>query len=124
MEPARFQSSPFRRFDHEPAGLERLALGTLDLLEQRLTVARPARGHERLDVLVVRKLDEEIEIVNRRPADADVHSGTGAGRRVQATSPEPRATPPRMSPSPTSFWGVRDSSRRVAPYTRANGGSR
>ena len=113
-----------RRFDHEPAGLERLALGTLDLLQQRLTVARPAPDMNGSMSSWFASSSEEIEIVNRRPADANVHSGTGAGRRVQATSPEPRATPPRMSPSPTSFWGVRDSSRRVAPYTRANGGSR
>ena len=42
MEPARFQS-PLRRFDHEPAGLERLALGTLDLLQQRRGRAAGAR---------------------------------------------------------------------------------
>src|SRR4051812_12336131 len=113
-----------RRLDHEPAALKRLPLGALDLREQGLAVARAPDRHERLDVLVIRELEQEADVFLGRAADANVHSATGAGRRAHATRPEPRATPARMRTSPISFCGLSDSSRRVDPYRSANGGSR
>src|SRR5262249_34123045 len=103
--------------DDEAAGLQRLLLRTLDLLEDRLAVAGTTGGHERLHVLVVRELEQEVGVLRRRPADPDVHSGTGAGRRrrVHATRPDPRATPPRFRSSPITFCTLRVSSSSVAP---------
>ena len=93
--------------DHEHAEHVRLLLGALDVGEDALAVARPRGGEERLHVLVLGEGDEEVEIVRPRAADGDAHSTSSAvfGRRHATTSPDPSATPRRISAEPDHHAG-------------------
>ena len=64
--------------DHEAAEVLRLALRARDLLEQLLARGRTAGGQVRVDVLVRRQLDEEVDVGRRRPTDRDTHGRAGS----------------------------------------------
>src|SRR5256714_398353 len=97
--------------DHEATECVWLPLRTLDLLQQRRPVARPRRGKVRLDVLVRRQLDEEVDVGRLRAAQPEpvaLDDAHGAGVAA-AGSRDPNATPPRISTMPISSSTVSDS---------------
>src|SRR5919202_5404943 len=96
--------------DDEATELARVRGGPVDLRRDRLGVPRRDRAEERLDVLVRRERDEERDVVCARPPDPNgAHgvglAGSGSRRRIR-TSPEPRATPPRINASPRTALAV------------------
>src|SRR5207248_1884545 len=109
--------------DHEAAEVLRLGKRALDLRGDRLVVARAASGEERLDVVVVRELDEEVDVLGPRPPDAQAHRpGSTAARGAGRRSPEPTATPSRISARPPASAAVTGSPRKSAPERSAVGG--
>ena len=110
--------------DHEHAEHVGLLAGALDVGEDALAIGRPRRGEKRLHVLVLGEGDEEVEIVRPRTPDDDAHkiSSTVFGRRHATTSPDPSATPRRISASPMTMPVVIGSSRNSAPYAIAKAG--
>ena len=113
--------------DHEQAVDVRLGLVPLDVGRQRVTVVRPARGEKRLHILVRDEVDEEVEVVGPSAADRDHYAGSSLGaarRRTVNRSPEPRAIPTRISPSPSNIGFVIGSERKSAPYAIAKPGIR
>ena len=102
--------------DHEEAVFLRLALRALDQPQHAVAVALAARRQERLDLVVVEELDEEVDVVGRRPPNQGADSTAAAVcRRSGRQTPEPSATPPRISASPASIVARSGSSRIVAP---------
>ncbi len=103
--------------DHEASIVVRLARRLLDRGRDRLPIPRPPAGEVRLDLLVVRELDEEVDVLGPGAADADAHrpGSTAAARAFDRTNPEPSATPSRISPSPPASAAVIGSPRKTAP---------
>src|SRR5205085_11787263 len=100
----------------------RLGRRALDFLQQLLGRPRPPGAQERLDVVVVRELDEEVEVARLGSPD---RRRAGHGRRLaRRTAPVPSATPPSTSASPATAAPVTGSPRNKAPYPRASAGTR
>src|SRR5205085_5636212 len=98
--------------DDEPPEGERLPLRALDLGQELLRLPRPARAQERLDVVVVGELDDEVEVARLGSADRRPHRSRLVRRRM---APVPSATPPRTSPRPATAAAVSGSPRKRAP---------
>ena len=99
--------------DDEAAEVLRLALGALDLLEQLLARRGASRREERVDVVVARQRDEELDVVGSSAADRHAHGragSTASGDAFGRSSPEPSATPARISTRPTTIHAVISSS--------------
>ena len=119
LEPKAHHAGPLAfELDDEAAVTVRLRRRVLDLLEDLFRRRRAAGSQVRIDVVVGRQLDEEVDVVGPRPPDRDVHGRAGstasavrAGRR----RPEPSATPLRISSSPAIIQPVTSSSSRNAP---------
>ena len=89
-----------------------------DVGRDRVAVVRPPGGEEGLHLLVRDERDEEVEIVGSRPADRDHYAGSSLGaarRRIVSRSPEPSATPSRISARPRIIATVTGSERKTAP---------
>ena len=103
--------------DHEAAEVVRLTERPLHLVRDRVGVARAPGREVRLDVLVVRERDEEVDVAGRRAPDAQAHrpGSAAVARGTGRTSPEPTATPARISASPPASAAVTGSPRKSAP---------
>src|SRR6266511_107076 len=96
--------------DHKTPAVFRLSARPLDLVEQRIAVARANGGQVGIDVVVGRELEQEVDIVRSCPAQAEAVArdrlahgavATAAPRRGMRSTPEPKAVPVRISASPT-----------------------
>ena len=104
--------------DDEASEVLRLALGALDLLEQLVARRGSSRGEERVDIVVARQRDEELDVVGSSAPDRHVHGragSTASGGALGRSSPEPSATPARISTRPTTIHAVISSSSSNAP---------
>lgn len=109
--------------DDEAAVVLGLALGALDLLSERLRVLGRHNGHEGLDVSMGREGGDELGVLGRGSAQAEVAAfahgcgvaGAASPRRAERSRPDPIATPARIRTSPSAAFSVTVSSRRVTP---------
>jgi hypothetical protein len=102
-------------FDHEAAELLRLRLRALDLAEQAVAVESRTTTKERLDVLEVHELVQELDVVGSRAANRDHGVSHAIVRRRGRSVPVPSATPARIRTSPPTEDAVMCSSRKMAP---------
>src|SRR5919201_1665400 len=72
--------------DHEAAAFPWLRLRELDLLEQRLAVARPHGCEIGLDLLVRGQLEQEVDVVGARAPQAKAVAGDRLGHGAVATA--------------------------------------
>src|SRR5204863_4817328 len=109
--------SPAVHLDHEPAEVVRLRERPLDLGRDRPSVGRRDRPEERLHVFAADELEQEGDVVRRRPAQPDRRhgSGTGATRRPNVTSPAASVTPARIRTRPPTSAAVTGSPSSVTP---------
>ena len=116
-------SGSFRDLDDEPPMCVRLGgRGPERLPHLALLPGRDA-GEERLGLGMSREIDQEADVLRPGSAQAKApagdrlrHGETGAGERrpIRAT-PDPNATPARMSARPRTAVPRIDSSRNAAP---------
>src|ERR687897_644824 len=95
--------------DHEPPVLVGLALRALDLFEDLLPCRRATGREERVDVVVRRQLDEEVDVVGPGTPDRDTHvraGSTASGARAGRSTPEPSAAPAAAASQPGSSLGA------------------
>src|SRR5205085_1602254 len=98
----------------------------LDGCRDGLPIPRASAREVRLDLLVVRELDEEVHVLGPGATDADAHrpGSTAAARALVRANPDPSATPSRISARPPASAAVSGSPRKSAPKTSAVGGRR
>ena len=104
------------RSEREPDAFGVLVV-ELDLLGDRLVRERPDGSEDVAPFLAAEEPDEVGHVGPRRPAERDGHrAGTSAvALAARRSTPDPRATPARMRPSPARAAAVIASSRSTAP---------
>ena len=110
-------SLPVVDLDHKPPVVVRLSQRPLDLRGDGVALTGASAGEVRIDVPVVRELDEEVDVLGLRAADADAHrpGSTAGARALGRKRPDPSATPSRISARPPASAAVIGSPRKTAP---------